>query len=347
MVHGVRLRDGRAEWYRNRWVRSQAVAEARGETWPAGRCTTAWTSRPTRTSSPTPGAPWPRWSPARCRTSSPVSWTPSARATSAGRCPAASPRTPSSTATGELHAIAYFWAWDHVQHVVVGAGGTVTPHHQHPGRRRPDDARLRAHRPLRGAVRPAGHVQHGRGLGRAEAALHLEPRAPGPGRPAAPRRTPQPTSAGSRSTRAGSSTPSTPTTTAAGSSSTCPVRGRLRRLHAGRARAADAGPLDHRPGRRESHPAAPGRPPAGVPPHRRTGHRPAAPLRLQRRHRRGRPRHGLTWRRLRRRGVRQRAAQTRPGRGHRRRRTSSATTPPRAKRSSPLPHPAPPRTTAT
>ena len=35
MVHGVRLRDGRAEWYRNRWVRSQAVAKARGETWPA------------------------------------------------------------------------------------------------------------------------------------------------------------------------------------------------------------------------------------------------------------------------------------------------------------------------
>ena len=26
MVHGVRLRDGEAEWYRNRWVRSQAVA---------------------------------------------------------------------------------------------------------------------------------------------------------------------------------------------------------------------------------------------------------------------------------------------------------------------------------
>jgi carotenoid cleavage dioxygenase len=31
MVHGVRLRDGRAEWYRNRWVRSRAVAEALGE----------------------------------------------------------------------------------------------------------------------------------------------------------------------------------------------------------------------------------------------------------------------------------------------------------------------------
>jgi len=36
MVHGVRLRDGRAEWYRNRWVRSQAVAEKLGEKWPGG-----------------------------------------------------------------------------------------------------------------------------------------------------------------------------------------------------------------------------------------------------------------------------------------------------------------------
>ena len=36
MVHGVRLRDGRAEWYRNRWVRSKAVAEALGEKWREG-----------------------------------------------------------------------------------------------------------------------------------------------------------------------------------------------------------------------------------------------------------------------------------------------------------------------
>ncbi|CAN5799296.1 carotenoid oxygenase family protein [soil metagenome] len=31
MVHGIRLRDGRAEWYRNRWVRSTAASEALGE----------------------------------------------------------------------------------------------------------------------------------------------------------------------------------------------------------------------------------------------------------------------------------------------------------------------------
>jgi carotenoid cleavage dioxygenase len=36
MVHGVRLRDGKAEWYRNRWVRTPAVARALGE--PAPRC---------------------------------------------------------------------------------------------------------------------------------------------------------------------------------------------------------------------------------------------------------------------------------------------------------------------
>jgi carotenoid cleavage dioxygenase len=31
MVHGVRLRDGKAEWYRNRWVRSRDVTKALGE----------------------------------------------------------------------------------------------------------------------------------------------------------------------------------------------------------------------------------------------------------------------------------------------------------------------------
>ena len=32
MVHGVALKDGRALWYRNRWIRSQSVATALGET---------------------------------------------------------------------------------------------------------------------------------------------------------------------------------------------------------------------------------------------------------------------------------------------------------------------------
>ncbi|GJF17371.1 carotenoid cleavage dioxygenase [Mycolicibacterium cyprinidarum] len=36
MVHGIRIRDGRAEWYRNRWVRSPLAATALGEPVPAG-----------------------------------------------------------------------------------------------------------------------------------------------------------------------------------------------------------------------------------------------------------------------------------------------------------------------
>ena len=44
MVHGIRLRDGKAEWYRNRWVRSTAVAAALGEPDAGGRDRTAgWT----------------------------------------------------------------------------------------------------------------------------------------------------------------------------------------------------------------------------------------------------------------------------------------------------------------
>jgi carotenoid cleavage oxygenase len=36
MAHGLRLRHGRAHWYRNRWVRSADVAHKLGEKWPSG-----------------------------------------------------------------------------------------------------------------------------------------------------------------------------------------------------------------------------------------------------------------------------------------------------------------------
>jgi carotenoid cleavage oxygenase len=49
MVHGVRLRDGKAEWYRNRWVRTPAVGHALGE---AANC-----------AMPPPGLGWSCWAP--------------------------------------------------------------------------------------------------------------------------------------------------------------------------------------------------------------------------------------------------------------------------------------------
>ena len=36
MAHGLRLRDGKAHWYRNRWVRSTDVARKLDEPWPGG-----------------------------------------------------------------------------------------------------------------------------------------------------------------------------------------------------------------------------------------------------------------------------------------------------------------------
>ncbi len=36
MAHGLRLRDGKAHWYRNRWVRSADVSRKLGEPWPGG-----------------------------------------------------------------------------------------------------------------------------------------------------------------------------------------------------------------------------------------------------------------------------------------------------------------------
>lgn len=36
MAHGIRLRDGAATWYRNRWVRSSSVARQLGEKWAGG-----------------------------------------------------------------------------------------------------------------------------------------------------------------------------------------------------------------------------------------------------------------------------------------------------------------------
>ncbi|CAG7646335.1 hypothetical protein SBRY_40387 [Actinacidiphila bryophytorum] len=51
--------------------------------------------------------------------------------------------------------------------------------HQDPGGRQPDDARLRAHRPLRGAVRHPGDLRHGRGRGRGARAVRVERAPPG------------------------------------------------------------------------------------------------------------------------------------------------------------------------
>ena len=127
MVHGVRLRDGRAEWYRNRWVRSRAVAKARGETWPGGpvhedmdfAANTHVLASAGRTLATVESGPLPYELTDELDTVGPCDFT--------GTLPGGfAAHTKADPLTGDLHAVAYCWAWDHVQHVVVGSGGRVT-----------------------------------------------------------------------------------------------------------------------------------------------------------------------------------------------------------------------------
>jgi carotenoid cleavage dioxygenase-like enzyme len=127
MVHGVRLRDGRAEWYRNRWVRSKAVATAHHEQWPAGpvhenmdfAANTCIISQAGKTLATVEAGPLPYELTEELDTVGPSDF--------GGTLPGGfAAHTKLDRQTGELHAIAYFWAWDHVQHVVVDAAGKVT-----------------------------------------------------------------------------------------------------------------------------------------------------------------------------------------------------------------------------
>jgi carotenoid cleavage dioxygenase-like enzyme len=127
MVHGVRLRDGRAEWYRNRWVRSKAVAAARGEQWPAGpvhentdfAANTHIISHASRTLATVEAGPLPYELTYELDTVGPCNFN--------GTLPGGfAAHTKLDRQAGELHAIAYFWAWDHVQHVIVDAAGQVS-----------------------------------------------------------------------------------------------------------------------------------------------------------------------------------------------------------------------------
>ena len=118
-------RDGQAEWYRNRWVRSTPVSErARRGARARASATAAWTPpTPTSIGLGRADARHRRGRrPARraVRTSS----TRRPQRPRAARCPTATPPTRRSTRPpATLHAIAYHWALPHLQYIVIGADG--------------------------------------------------------------------------------------------------------------------------------------------------------------------------------------------------------------------------------
>ena len=127
MVHGVRLRDGRAEWYRNRWVRSRQVAAALGEQWAGGpvhagmdfAANTHVLAHAGRTLASVEAGALPYELTDELDTVGPCDFD--------GTLPGGyAAHTKLDRRTGDLHAVAYFWGWDHVQHVVVGPDGRVS-----------------------------------------------------------------------------------------------------------------------------------------------------------------------------------------------------------------------------
>ncbi len=128
MVHGVRLRGGKAEWYRNRWVRSGPVAEALGE--PA---------RPgpvigDRDVAPNTNIVRIGERLLACVESGPRPYELTAELDTVGASDMGGTLPAGFTAhphfdpvAREWHAVNYFWGWgDQVQHVVIGEGGEVT-----------------------------------------------------------------------------------------------------------------------------------------------------------------------------------------------------------------------------
>ena len=106
MVHGVRLRDGRAEWYRNRWVRGDEVVNTHvigvdGRTFAlveAGNRPVDLTTELETVGSCTFDG------------------------TLDGSFSAHTHRRPG---TDDLHAVTYHWSWDHVRHVVLGPDARI------------------------------------------------------------------------------------------------------------------------------------------------------------------------------------------------------------------------------
>ncbi|WP_151482893.1 carotenoid oxygenase family protein [Streptomyces albicerus] len=124
MVHGVRLRDGRAEWYRNRWVRSAGVAEQLGEPYPGPvppddfPCNTHVIGHRGKVLALQEGGPLPYELDYELNTVGTYDF----RGTLKGSFTA---HTKLDAKTGELHAITYYPTWNHVRHVVMNAAGRV------------------------------------------------------------------------------------------------------------------------------------------------------------------------------------------------------------------------------
>jgi carotenoid cleavage dioxygenase len=128
MVHGVRLRDGKADWYRNRFVRSSDVAKALGEPAKAGAKPHAGWDFSANTNVIEQGGRIFAIVEAGGR---PYELTSELETLGAcdfdGTLPGGYTAHPKvDPLTGELHAVSYYWGWgNQVQYTVIGTDAKV------------------------------------------------------------------------------------------------------------------------------------------------------------------------------------------------------------------------------
>lgn len=128
MVHGVRLRDGRAEWYRNRFVRSADVARALGEEPRPGAPVHAGFDFPANTNVIVQAGRTYAIVEAGAR---PYELTEELETIGAcdfdGTLPGGYTAHPKrDPETGELHAVSYYWGWGNtVQYTVLGPDARI------------------------------------------------------------------------------------------------------------------------------------------------------------------------------------------------------------------------------
>src|SRR5207237_3402695 len=127
MVHGVRLRDGRAEWYRNRWVRAGDVARALHEPLRPGpvhagfdfAANTHVIGHGGRTFAIAEGGGLPYELDDTLATVGACDFDGTLRSGYTAH-PLRDPET------GELHAVSYYWGWgNRVRYTVLGTDGRI------------------------------------------------------------------------------------------------------------------------------------------------------------------------------------------------------------------------------
>ncbi|MEQ8437665.1 MAG: carotenoid oxygenase family protein [Ilumatobacter fluminis] len=128
MIHGIRLREGEAEWYRNRYVGSAGVQTLRGQPDISGPNWNDSPHGPNTNVGGFAGTTWAMVEAGGCPVELTYELDTVGRNDFFGTLPGAFTAHPKvDPDTGEMHAMVYAWGqWlDHIQYVVVGRDGRV------------------------------------------------------------------------------------------------------------------------------------------------------------------------------------------------------------------------------